>query len=104
MKFQSLVIAAALSFAGAAFAAPKNLGTVPVNRQVTHSVKHHVTRHAVRHHHHAMHRTAMKHHKGMRMAGHTQDRDYGSSVQTDVTNTSREGRMDQALQKFRNHS
>ena len=104
MKFQTLVIAAALSLAGAAFAAPKNVDAVPVNPQATHSVKHHVTRHAVRHHHHAMHRTAMKHHKGMRMARRAHDRDYGSSVQTDVTSTSREGRMDQALQKFRTHS
>ena len=104
MKFQTLVIAAALSLAGAAFAAPKNLDTVPVNRQVTHTTMHHATRHAVRHHHHAMHRTAMKHHTGMRMAHRANDRDYGTSVQTDVTSTSRAGRMDQALQKFRTHS
>ena len=104
MKFQTLVIAAALSLAGAAFAAPKNVGAVPVNTQAVHTTMHHATRHAVRHHHHAIHRTAMKHHKGMRIAHRGHDRDYGTSVQTDVTNTSREGRMDQALQKFRTHS
>ena len=103
MKFQTLVIAAALSLAGAAFAAPKNLDTVPVHRHVTHTTMHHATRHAVRHHHHAIHRTAMKHHRGTHMAHRGQDRAYGTSDQTDVTSTSREGRMDQALQKFRTH-
>ena len=102
MKFQTLVIAAALSLAGAAFAAPKNLDTVPVHRHVTHTTMHHATRHAVRHHH-AIHRTAMKHHRGTHMAHRGQDRAYGTSVQNDVTSTSREGRMDQALQKFRTH-
>ena len=92
MKFQTLALAAALSFGGAAFAAPNDTAKAPVTTKTTHAahVKHHVM-HASRHTKHHMKQMAKRHHM-----------DHGTaSTKTDVDSGSRQDRMDAALRKFR---
>lgn len=101
MKFHTLALAAALAFGGAAFAADTTMA--PVSPDTTHvvKVKPHATRHAVRHHHTAVRHVAVKHHKAAHLARHHGMHEHSASVRTDVNGGSRDGRMDEALQKFR---
>ena len=104
MKFQTLALAAALAFGGAAIAAPNDTGTSPARTKLSHSVKvkHHATKHAVRHHAKAVRHAARKqHHKAVKVSRHHQMHDRAASIPTDVNSGSRETRMDEALRKFR---
>ena len=103
MKFRTLALAAALAFGGAAFAAPSDTAMAPVSPDTTHvvKVKPHASRHAVLHHQNAVRHVAVKHHKNVHLARHHAMHERSASVRTDVNGGSRDGRMDEALQKFR---
>ena len=88
MKFHTLALAAAMTFAGAAFAAP-------MHKAVHHA--HHMHHASMKHHK----MVATKHHRAMHLARHHEMRETTASVRTDVNAGSRDGRMDQALQKYR---
>lgn len=87
MKFHTLALAAAMTFAGAAFAAP-----------VHHAHHAHHVHHASMKHHKMV---ATKHHRAMHLARHHEMRETTASVRTDVNAGNRDVRMDQALQKYR---
>jgi hypothetical protein len=105
MKIHTLALAAALTFAGAVFAAPSDTATAPVNPAATTAPARHAARHlhrTVRHasvKHHKI--VAMKHHHATHMARHHGARETTASASTDVNAGSRDARMEQALQKFR---
>lgn len=103
MKFQTLALAAALAFGGAAIAAPNDTAKSPTSPNLTHSVKvkHHATKHAVRHHTQAVRHAAKKQRKAIKVAKHHHMQERSASLRTDVNSGSREGRMDEALRKFR---
>ena len=85
MKFSTIALAAVLAIGGNAFAA-----THSNNSSTKHAVK------GQKHHTHAV-RHARHHQRDMT----TTTRGAGAEP---VASTSREGRIDQALQKFRSHS
>ena len=95
MKFHTLALATALTFGGAAFAAPSDTAKAPAAPETTHAVKvnHHVTRHAARH-------ASSKHHLTHMAKRHHMHQGTAPS-QTDVNSGSRQDRMDAALRKFR---
>ena len=106
MKFRTLALAAALAFGGAAIAAPNDTAKIRGGSELSHTVKvkhHHATKHAVRHHNKAVRHAVKKHHKARHIAKRHHMHNHSASVQTDMNYTSREARMQQALQKFRSH-
>ena len=111
MKFRTLALAAALAFGGAAIAAPNDTTKIrggselsqPVKVKHHHVKHHHATKHGVRHHNKAVRHAVKKHHKARHIAKRHHMHNHSASVPTDM-NTSREARMQQALQKFRSHS
>jgi hypothetical protein len=84
MKFHTLALAAAMTFTGAAFAAPMHHA-------------HHMHHASMKHHR----IVAMKHHHTMHMARRHEMRETTASVRTDMNADSRDVRMEQALQKYR---
>lgn len=107
MKFRTLALAAALAFGGAAIAAPNDTAKIRGGSELSHTVKvkhHHATKHVVRHHNKAVRHAVKKHHKARHVAKRHHMHNHSASVQPDMNNTSREARMQQALQKFRSHS
>ena len=102
MKFQTIALAAALSFgAAAAIAMPQDATSPAV-------VKHHSTKHAMKHHG-KVHHVAMVRHQHVKHAGRHHAAHMASTSRYDndgaMSNVSREERMQQSLQKYRsNHS
>ena len=102
MKFQTIALAAALSFgAAAAIAMPQDAMSPAV-------VKHHSTKHAVKHHGKVHHVAKVRHQHVKHAARHHHARMSSTSRHDNegaMSNVSRDERMQQALQKFRsNHS
>ena len=102
MKFQTIALAAALSFGAAAAIAMPNDAMSPA------VVKHHSTKHAVKHHG-KVHHVAKVRHQHVKHAGRHHAAHMASTSRYDndgaMSNVSREERMQQSLQKYRsNHS
>ena len=98
MKFQTIALAAALTFGAAAAIA------MPNDAMATPAVKHHSTKHAMKHHG-KVHHVAKVHHKHVKHAARHHRAHMVSTSRNDnsnpMSNVSREERMQQSLQKFR---
>ena len=101
MKFQTIALAAALTFGAAAAIA------MPNDAMATPAVKHHSTKHAMKHHG-KVHHVAKVHHKHVKHVKHAARHHRAHMVSTSrndnsnpMSNVSREERMQQSLQKFR---
>ena len=118
MKIQTLVIAVALATGTALAAAPKNTANTPYTKTATttttttttttkKSTMHHhgkVAKKKVAKKHHAVHsastHTSKKQHTTRHAAMH-RDMAYSGTPQTNVDDQRRQGRMDEALAKYR---
>ena len=101
MKFQTIALAAALTFGAAAAIAMPNDAMSPA------VVKHHSTKHAVKHHGKVHHHVATVRHQHVKHAGRHHRAHMATTNRHDndgaMSNVSREERMQQSLQKFRSN-